>query len=227
MIETLLRTEKRNPVLLGPAGVGKTAIVEGLAQRIVAGSVPALLRSVRLVEVPLGSLVAGTQYRGQLEDRLLQLIAEASRPEIVLFFDEIQLLEGTGQSEGGIGAAELLKPALARGDVAVIGATTADAWRDTIAKDDALARRFSTLAISELDRAATRPILRSVADGLEKREAFTSRTRRSTYCSTSPTDRSPTGAFPKRASTCCSRRWPRHLWTTGRRWTLPTRTPRP
>ena len=168
VIETLLRTEKRNPVLLGPAGVGKTAIVEGLAQRIVAGSVPPLLKNVRLVEVPLGGLVAGTQYRGQLEDRVLQLVSEASRPDIVLFFDEIHLLEGTGQSEGGIGAAELLKPALARGDIAVIGATTADAWRDTIAKDDALARRFSTLAVSELDEDASKPILRSVADGLEK-----------------------------------------------------------
>ncbi len=152
VIETLLRTEKRNPVLLGPAGVGKTAIVEGLAQRIVAGSVPPLLKNVRLVEVPLGGLVAGTQYRGQLEDRVLQLVSEASRPDIVLFFDEIHLLEGTGQSEGGIGAAELLKPALARGDIAVIGATTADAWRDTIAKDDALARRFSTLAVSRTGR---------------------------------------------------------------------------
>src|SRR5262249_48764208 len=89
IIETLLRTEKRNPVLLGPAGVGKTAIVEGLAQRIVAGSVPELLKTVRLVEVPLGGLVAGTQYRGQLEDRVLQLVNEASRPDIVLFFDEI------------------------------------------------------------------------------------------------------------------------------------------
>ena len=153
VIETLLRTEKRNPVLLGPAGVGKTAIVEGLAQRIVAGSVPQLLKDVRLVEVPLGGLVAGTQYRGQLEDRVLQLVNEASRARHRAVLRRDPPSRGTGQSEGGIGAAELLKPALARGDIAVIGATTADAWRDTIAKDDALARRFSTLR----SRSSTRP----------------------------------------------------------------------
>ena len=110
LIEVLVRTTKRNPVLLGPAGAGKTAIVEGLAQRIAAGKVPALLQGTRLIEVPLGGLVAGTQYRGQLEERLAQLVKEASQPGIILFFDEIHLLEGAGKSEGGMGADEVLKP---------------------------------------------------------------------------------------------------------------------
>ena len=173
IIEVLCRTEKRNPVLLGAAGAGKTAIVEGLAQRIASGNVPKLLQGDRLIEIPLAGLVAGTQYRGQLEDRVQQLIAEASQPGIILFFDEIHLLEGAGQSEGGIGAGEALKPVLARGDIAVIGATTPEEWRATIEKDDALARRFTTIAITELDKDATRPILRAVRDGLAKARGVT------------------------------------------------------
>jgi ATP-dependent Clp protease ATP-binding subunit ClpC len=173
LVEVLVRRSKRNPVLLGAAGAGKTAIVEGLAQRIVAGDVPAMLRGTRLVEVPLASLVAGTEYRGQLEDRLAQLVKEASRPGIVLFFDEIHLLAGAGRSEGGMGADETLKPALARGEIAVIGATTPEEYRDSIDRDAALARRFTTIAISELDRDATRPILRSVRDALARSRGVT------------------------------------------------------
>ena len=168
LIEVLCRTEKRNPVLLGPAGAGKTSIVEGLAQRIAAGKVPDLLKGTRIIEIPLGGLVAGTQYRGQLEQRLQQLLAEASQPGIVLFFDEIHLLAGVGQSEGGVGAAELLKPALARGDIAVIGATTPEAYRASIEKDTALARRFTTISITELTRDQTRPILQNVRDTLQR-----------------------------------------------------------
>jgi ATP-dependent Clp protease ATP-binding subunit ClpC len=164
VIETLLRSTKRNPVLLGAPGVGKTAIVEGLAQRIAAEKVPAGLKSTRLIEVPLASVVAGTQYRGQLEERLEQLVREASQPGIVLFLDEIHVLESAGQSEGGLGAAAVLKPALARGDIAVIGATTADEYRTTIARDDSLARRLSTLEVAELDSAATLPILKALRD---------------------------------------------------------------
>ena len=128
VIETLLRDTKRNPVLLGPPGVGKTAIVEGLAQRIVAGKVPTDLKDTRIIEIPLAGLVAGTQYRGQLEERIQQLVKEASQPGIVLFLDEIHMLEA-----GDAGLAAALKPALARGDVAVIGATTTDDYRTTIA----------------------------------------------------------------------------------------------
>jgi len=168
MIEILVRRSKRNPVLLGEAGVGKTAIVEGLAQRIVARRVPAPLLGARIVEVPLASLTAGTQYRGQLEERAAQLVSEASQPGIILFFDEIHLLAGAGRTEGGMGADQVLKPALSRGEMAVIGATTPEEYRTTIALDDALARRFTTVIVPELDRDASRPILMSVRDALAK-----------------------------------------------------------
>jgi ATP-dependent Clp protease ATP-binding subunit ClpC len=173
MIEILVRRTKRNPVLLGPAGVGKTAIVEGLAQRIVARRVPAPLLGVRVVEVPLAAITAGTQYRGQLEERVAQLVSEASQPGIVLFLDEIHLLAGAGRTEGGMGAAEALKPALSRGDIAMIGATTPEDYRATIAKDPSLARRFTTVVVPELDRAATRPILLGVRDALARSRGVT------------------------------------------------------
>jgi ATP-dependent Clp protease ATP-binding subunit ClpC len=173
MIEVLLRSAKRNPVLLGPAGVGKTAIVEGLAQRIVAGRVPPPLRGARIVEVPLASVTAGTQYRGQLEERLAELVAEAAQPGLILFFDEIHLLAGVGRSEGGVGADEALKPALSRGEIAVIGATTPEAFRTSIALDEALARRFTTVNVPELDRVASRPILLSVRDVFAKSRGVT------------------------------------------------------
>src|SRR5262245_35792968 len=173
MIEVLVRSSKRNPVLLGPAGVGKTAIVEGLAQRIVARKVPEPLLGARIIEVPLALLTAGTQYRGQLEERVEQLVAEASQPGVILFFDEIHLLAGAGRTEGGPGADEILKPALARGEVAVIGATTPEEYRTTIALDAALARRFTTVTVAELDKTAARPILRSVRDALARSRGVT------------------------------------------------------
>ena len=108
---------------------------------------PAPLRGVRIIEVPLASLTAGTQYRGQLEERVAQLVSEASQPGIILFFDEIHLLAGAGRTEGGMGADQILKPALARGDIAVIGATTPEEYRTTIALDAALARRFTTVDV--------------------------------------------------------------------------------
>jgi len=173
MIEILLRSAKRNPLLLGPAGVGKTAIVEGLAQRIVARRVPPPLLGARIIEVPLASLTAGTQYRGQLEERVTQLVAEASQPGIILFVDEIHLLASAGRTDGGMGAGEIIKPALARGDMAVIGATTPEDYRTTIALDDSLARRFTTIVVPELDKAASRPILMSVRDALAKTRGVT------------------------------------------------------
>ena len=173
MIEILVRSSKRNPVLLGPAGVGKTAIVEGLAQRIVARRVPAQLLGARIIEVPLAGLTAGTQYRGQLEDRVAQLVSEASQPGIILFLDEIHLLAGAGRTEGGMGVDQMLKPALSRGDIAVIGATTPEEYRRTIALDDALARRFTEVTVPELDKTASRPILLSVRDALAKSRGVT------------------------------------------------------
>ncbi len=173
VVEILARSTKRNPVLLGPVGAGKTAIVEGLAQRIAIGDVPSVIKGTRIVEIPLASLVAGTSYRGQLEERLQSLVKEASRPDVVLFFDEIHLLAGAGRSEGGMGADQVFKPALARGDIAVIGATTAEEYHDSVEKDDALARRFTTIAINELTAAETRPILRSVRDQLAKSRGVT------------------------------------------------------
>ena len=173
MIEVLVRSSKRNPVLLGPAGVGKTAIVEGLAQRIVAGRVPAHLLGVRVIEVPLASLTAGTQYRGQLEERVAQIVSEASQPGVILFFDEIHLLAGAGRTEGGMGADQVLKPALSRGDIAVIGATTPEEYRTSIALDEALARRFTTVTVPELDKAASRPILMSIRDALGRSRGVT------------------------------------------------------
>ncbi len=173
VIETLLRSTKRNPVLLGAPGVGKTAIVEGLAQRIAAGKIPDGLKGTRLIEIPLAAVVAGTQYRGQLEERLEQLVREASQPGIVIVLDEIHLLESAGQSEGGLGAAAVLKPALARGDIAVIGATTGDEYRTTIARDDSLARRLSTLEVAEFDSAATLPILQSLRDRIASTRGVT------------------------------------------------------
>jgi ATP-dependent Clp protease ATP-binding subunit ClpC len=173
VIEILVRSTKRNPVLLGPAGAGKTAIVEGLAERIAAGNVPDPVSKTRIVEIPLASLVAGTSYRGQLEERLQALVKEASQPGIVLFFDEIQLLAGAGKSEGGMGADQVFKPALARGDIAVIGATTPDEYHATIEKDDALARRFTTLAISVLTKEQCRPILAQMRDQIAKSRGVT------------------------------------------------------
>jgi ATP-dependent Clp protease ATP-binding subunit ClpC len=173
VIEILVRSTKRNPVLLGPAGAGKTAIVEGLAERIAAGNVPDPVLNTRIVEIPLASLVAGTSYRGQLEERLQALVKEASQPGIVLFFDEIHLLAGAGKSEGGMGADQVFKPALARGDIAVIGATTPDEYHATIEKDDALARRFTTLAIAVLTKEQCRPILAQMRDQIAKSRGVT------------------------------------------------------
>ena len=169
MIEVLCRRSKRNPVLLGPAGSGKTAIVEGLAERIAAGRVPALWQGTRLIEVPLSSIVAGTQYRGQLEERLVHLVAGGGEPPgIVPSSTRSTCSPARGQRRQRMGADQVLKPALARGDIAVIGATTPEEYRASIERDDALARRFTTIDVRELDAAATRPILRALRTGLLK-----------------------------------------------------------
>jgi ATP-dependent Clp protease ATP-binding subunit ClpC len=150
VVEVLARRTKNNPVLLGEPGVGKTAIVEGIASRIVEGRVPESLRGVRVVSVDLGGMVAGTKYRGEFEERLTAVLAEASHPDVVLFVDELHLIVGAGAGhEGTMDAASLLKPALARGALRLIGATTTAEYRRHVEPDAALARRLATITVEE------------------------------------------------------------------------------
>ncbi len=170
VVETLCRRTKRNPVLIGPAGVGKTAIVEGLAQRIVRGDVPAVLRGTRLISIPVSSLVAGTGIVGQLEERMKAVIHEASQDGIVLFIDEVHAVIGAGSgghTPGG-DVANQLKPALARGDVACIAATTDEEYRLYIERDSALERRFNPIRVHELTAQQTLGLLKSLRDDLSQ-----------------------------------------------------------
>jgi ATP-dependent Clp protease ATP-binding subunit ClpC len=148
VIQILSRRTKNNPVLIGEPGVGKTAIAEGLAQRIIAGHVPKTLFGKRIVQLDLGSLVAGTKYRGQFEERLKTVMKEITEtPNVVIFIDEIHTLVGAGAAEGSIDASSMLKPALARGEIQCIGATTLNEYRKHIEKDGALERRFQTVMV--------------------------------------------------------------------------------
>lgn len=163
MITVLARTQKANPILLGDAGVGKTAIVEALAWRVTKGMVPAILRGKRIIELQMGQLMSGTSLRGQFEERITQIVREASdAPDVILFIDEIHTIVGAG-GEGAQDAAQILKPALARGDVDCIGATTQDEFNHFIRKDPALERRFSPVLIGELSEEATLRVLQVVA----------------------------------------------------------------
>src|ERR1700691_5717601 len=149
VIQVLSRRTKNNPVLLGEAGVGKTAIVEGLAQMIVDGNVPELLRDRRIVVLDLAMMVAGTKYRGQFEERIKAVMNEVRRAKnTILFIDELHTLVGAGGAEGAIDASNVLKPALARGEIQCIGATTLDEYRKYIEKDAALARRFQEILVN-------------------------------------------------------------------------------
>lgn len=173
VITVLARTHKSNPLLLGDAGVGKTAIVEGLAWRIANKLVPSVLSGKRIVELDMGALMAGTTLRGQFEQRIQQVIKEASdAPEVILFIDEIHTIVGAGKGEGGANdAAQMFKPALARGDLSCIGATTEDEYSRYIRKDPALERRFSPVTITELSTDATLGILEKVAPGIVNKQA--------------------------------------------------------
>ncbi len=170
VIDILLRQSKNNPALVGPAGVGKTAIAEGLAQRIVSGDVPAVLRSARLLALDHVALLAGTMYRGQYEERLRSMVAQASAdPNIILFVDELHNLIGQGTAMGvAMDAANMLKPALVRGDFRVIGATTSDEYDRWVCGDPALERRFQKINVRELNAEQTLEILEARKDRLER-----------------------------------------------------------
>jgi ATP-dependent Clp protease ATP-binding subunit ClpC len=168
-IQILSRRTKNNPVLLGEAGVGKTAIVEGFAQRVVEGDVPELLLDRRIVVLDLAMMVAGTKYRGQFEERIKAVMNEVRRAKnTILFIDELHTLVGAGGAEGAIDASNVLKPALARGEIQCIGATTLDEYRKYIEKDSALARRFQEVLIDPTSPADTVQILRGLRDRYEE-----------------------------------------------------------
>ena len=174
MLTVLGRRQKNNPVLIGEPGVGKTAIVEGIARRIVEGNVPANLRNARIVALSIGGAVAGAMFRGQFEERIKQILEEVRRnPEIILFIDELHTVVGAGNAEGAVGAADLLKPALARGEVRCIGATTLDEYRKHIEKDAALERRFQPVKVGEPSVEEAITMLQTVRDNYETHHGVT------------------------------------------------------
>ena len=170
IIDILLRHGKNNPTLVGPAGVGKTAIAEGLAQRIARGDVPVVLRDVRLLSLDHVSLLAGTTYRGQYEERIRAIVAETTAAsDVILFIDELHNLIGQGTAIGAaMDAANMLKPALVRGDFRVIGATTSDEYERWVEGDPALERRFQKVMVRELGESETLEILRARKERLER-----------------------------------------------------------
>lgn len=169
VIQILARRTKNNPVLLGEAGVGKTAIVEGLAQQIIMGNVPEILRNKRIIVMDLALMIAGTKYRGQFEERIKAVMDEIKRSrDVMIFIDELHMLVGAGAAEGAIDASNILKPALSRGEIQCIGATTPDEYRKHIEKDAALERRFQTIMVDPPSVEETVEILKGLRDRYEQ-----------------------------------------------------------
>ena len=167
VIQILARRNKNNPALIGEPGVGKTAIVEGLASRIVDGDVPTPLLDKRVLRLDVGSLVAGTMYRGQFEERLKRVIDELKASQAILFIDEVHMLVGAGAAGSSVDAANILKPALSRGELQIIGATTLDEYRKSIESDAALERRFQPIVVEEPSKVEALEILRGVRKNYE------------------------------------------------------------
>ncbi len=168
VIQVLARRSKNNPALIGEPGVGKTAIVEGLAQRIVEGDVPSLLADKKVLQLDVASLLAGTMYRGQFEERLKRVIDELKISESILFIDEVHMIVGAGAGGSSVDAANILKPALSRGELQVIGATTLDEYRKNIEKDAALERRFQPITVEEPSEEESIKILKGIVDSYEE-----------------------------------------------------------
>ncbi len=168
VMQILSRRTKNNPALIGEPGVGKTAIVEGLAQRIVNGDVPERLQGKRLVALDIGALVAGTKYRGEFEERLKKIVGEVKETGSIIFIDELHTLVGAGAAEGAVDAANILKPALSRGELQTIGATTLDEYRKYIERDAALERRFQPVVVEEPSIDETIEILMGVRPSLRR-----------------------------------------------------------
>ena len=202
LVQILCRRTKNNPVLLGEAGVGKTAIVEGLAQIIVANDVPEILADRRIVVLDLAMMVAGTKYRGQFEERIKAVMNEVRRAKnVLLFIDELHTLVGAGGAEGAIDASNVLKPALSRGEIQCIGATTLDEYRKYIEKDGALERRFQTIMVNRPTRRTRSPSSRASATSTKPTTASGSPTSRSSKPSSCPTATSPPASSRTRPST--------------------------
>ena len=169
IVSILLRKTKNNPVLIGEAGVGKTAIVEGLAARIVQGRVPPDLQGKRVYSLSVASLVAGTKYRGEFEDKLKKIVDECREDgDILLFIDELHTIVGAGGAEGAVDASNILKPPLARGEIRIIGATTPKEYRTSVEADSALERRFQPVTVGEPSAAESRRILTGIRGEYER-----------------------------------------------------------